>query len=53
MAKRTITIPTEESERLKELEKENLLLKAQAQANADRADFQEELIVEIAMKVYS
>jgi hypothetical protein len=34
------------------LQQENLLLKAQAQANADRADFQEELIVEMAMIVY-
>jgi hypothetical protein len=34
------------------LKQENILLKAQNQALSDRADFQEELIAEIAMMVY-
>lgn len=33
------------------LQQENLLLKAQSQANADRADFQEEVITEIIMTI--
>jgi hypothetical protein len=37
---------------IEELRQENNLLKAKIQANADRADFQEELIVEMAMIVY-
>lgn len=35
-----------------QLKKENLLLKAQAKANADLSEFHEELIVELAMMVY-
>lgn len=34
------------------LKSENNLLKAQVKANADRADFHEELIAEMAMLVY-
>lgn len=34
------------------LEQENTLLKAQVQASADRSDFHEELIAEMAMLVY-
>ena len=49
---RKLSIPTKEEKRIAELEKENILLKAQSKANSDRADFQEELIVEMAMIVY-
>lgn len=35
-----------------ELQDENVLLKAQIHANSERADFQEELIVEMAMDIY-
>lgn len=45
--------PTDEQLKLQALEKENTLLKAQIQAASDRADFQEELIVEMAMILYS
>lgn len=40
-------------ERLTELEKENTLLKAQLQAQADRSEFIEDCIAEMAMQVYS
>lgn len=40
------------SEEVNELKRENKLLKAQTQANSDRADFQEDLIVEMAMLIY-
>lgn len=39
-------------QRIAELEKQNKLLEAQKDAIADRADFHEELIAEIAMMVY-
>ncbi|MFJ7934820.1 hypothetical protein [Sporosarcina sp. NPDC096371] len=45
-----VSVPEEEFEGLKQ---DNQLLKAQSQANSDRADFQEDLIVEMAMKIYS
>lgn len=35
------------------LKAENKMLKAQTQANADRADFQEEVITEIIMAIYA
>lgn len=37
---------------VEKLQQENHLLKAQVQANADRAGFQEELIVEMTMLIY-
>lgn len=40
------------TEELNDLKRENVLLKAQSQANSNRADFQEDLIVEMAMMVY-
>lgn len=40
-------------QRIQVTESETVLLKAKTQANADRADFQEELIVELAMMIYS
>lgn len=46
-------VPPTIEDQLAEIRQENTLLKAQSQANADRADFQEELIVEMAMIVYS
>ncbi|WP_277585835.1 hypothetical protein [Psychrobacillus antarcticus] len=48
---RKLSIPTKDEKRIVELEKENILLKAQAQANSDRADFQEEVLTEIIMTV--
>lgn len=36
---------------IEKLQQENLLLKAQAQANADRADFQEEVLAEIILTI--
>lgn len=45
--------PPKEPTEIEKLQQENQLLKAQVQANADRADFQEDLIVEMAMMVYS
>lgn len=36
-----------------ELRKENALLSAQVQANADRADFQEEVISEIILTIFA
>lgn len=36
---------------IEKLQQENLLLKAQSQANADRADFQEEVLTEIIMTI--
>lgn len=45
-----VSVPEEEFEGLKQ---DNQLLKAQSQANSDRADFQEDLIVELAMLIYS
>jgi len=45
-----VHVPKEEFEGLKA---DNTLLKAQSQANSDRADFQEELIVELATIVYA
>lgn len=41
-----------ELQKKEEDEKEIKLLKAQLKAATDRADFQEELIAELAMKVY-
>lgn len=38
---------------VEELRKENVLLKAQSQALADRTDFHDELIAEMAMTIYS
>lgn len=40
-------------QKLADLEEENHLLKAQVQASDGRQDFQEELIVELAMMVYA
>lgn len=40
-------------QKLVDLEEENHMLKAQVQASDGRQDFQEELIVELAMMVYS
>lgn len=45
----TTETPEEKAERL---EQENKLLKLQNQANAERMDFMEDLIAEIAMQVY-
>jgi len=39
-------------ERANRLEQENKLLKLQNKANTERMDFMEDLIAEIAMKVY-
>lgn len=39
------------SEEVDELKKENALLKAQNQANADRADFHEEVLAEIILAI--
>ena len=36
---------------IEKLQQENLLLKAQSQANADRADFQEEVLAEIILTI--
>ncbi|MER2132583.1 MAG: hypothetical protein ABS896_09235 [Carnobacterium inhibens] len=36
---------------IEKLQQENILLKAQAQANADRADFQEEVLAEIILTI--
>lgn len=47
-AEREVTL-----KKLKALEGENKLLLAMSNANSDRADFQEELIVELAMIVYA
>lgn len=40
------------SEELQKLKQENKLLKAQSQANTDKADFQDEVITEIIMTLY-
>lgn len=47
-------VGTEETaeEKAARLEQENKLLKLQNQANAERMEFMEDLIAEIAMKVY-
>lgn len=39
-------------EKISELEQKNVLLEAQSKANADRTDFHEDLIVELASMVY-
>ena len=41
-----------ETSRIEGLEAQNALMKAQIQASSDRADFQDDLIAEIAMIVY-
>ena len=42
-----------ESERIKQLEEENALLKAQVTAQSDQMDFYEECIVELAGVLYA
>lgn len=42
---------TEEQKLIQQLQQENKLLKAQAQANADRADFHEEVLTEIILAI--
>ncbi len=44
---------TKEEEKIQTLEKENKLLKAQIQAQSDRADFIEDCIAEMAIQVYN
>lgn len=46
-------IDLSDSERIKVLETENALLKAQLQAQSDRSDFIEDCIAEMAMQVYN
>lgn len=45
--------PPKPPKTLEELERENKLLKAQLQAQSDRADFIEDCIAEMAMQVYN
>ncbi|MFO1442781.1 hypothetical protein KDN24_06080 [Bacillus sp. Bva_UNVM-123] len=48
-----LKIPSKEERRIKELEKENTLLKAQNQALAERTDFHEEVLTEIILTINS
>lgn len=45
-------VPSTETQKRQELEAENKLLKAQLQAQSDRADFIEDCIAEMATQVY-